>query len=57
MQVEEISSVYSNEFSYSKAHAHIDMLEQQGFQPGSILTANSRDKVLRNLSAGMQQSS
>lgn len=52
MQVDEIVQFYCDAYRYTKASAHVQKLELQGFQPGSLLSGNMRIRLIANLTAG-----
>lgn len=52
MQVDDIVQFYCSTYRYTKACTYVQKLEQQGFQPGSLLSGNMRNRVLNNLTAG-----
>lgn len=53
LQVQEIQHFYASRFAFSKAHAHLHLLEQQGFQPGAVCTGVMRTKLLQRMSKGV----
>jgi hypothetical protein len=55
VQVEDIVEFYCSKYAYTKASTHVAKLEQSGFQPGALVSGNTRKLVFANLQAGQQQ--
>lgn len=53
LQVEDIVHFYCSKYAYTKASTHVAKLEQSGFQPGALVSGNTRKRVLANLQAGV----
>jgi hypothetical protein len=52
LQLQEVQQFYSQNYIFTKAHAHIHALEALGFQPGAVATGVMRTRLINNLAAG-----
>ena len=55
-QVQDIVEFYCSSYRFTKASAHVQKLEQQGFQAGSLISGNMRNRVMHKLAIGNQGS-
>jgi hypothetical protein len=52
LQLQEIQQYYACNYSFTKAHAHIQALEALGFQPGAVVTGVMRTRLINNMATG-----